>query len=131
MFTRTCVHSLPGKRDLKLKIANKLVFIFYDLMVAIASLQPPGQMPSVSYAKVAHFITYGVFAFLAYRLRLTASRYIYACIGIVLYSGLLEIGQSLIPGRDMSALDLLANTLGVTLGAVLCDKIHDYSNKTT
>ena len=36
----------------------------------------------------------------------------------------MEVGQSFIPGREMSALDFLANTLGVTFGALLCDKIY-------
>jgi VanZ family protein len=40
------------------------------------------------------------------------------CIGIVAYSGLLEVAQSFVPGREMSALDLLANTSGVLLAAL-------------
>jgi VanZ family protein len=49
----------------------------------------------------------------------------------VLYSGLLEFGQSFVPGRQMSSLDLLANTLGVILGALLCRKLYDYSKNVT
>jgi VanZ family protein len=43
--------------------------------------------------------------------------YLYLCLGIIIYSGLIELGQSYVPGRDMSALDLLANIAGVLLGA--------------
>ncbi len=78
-----------------------------------------------SYDKVAHFITYGIFAVLAHRMNLLGRQYIYVCIGIVAYSGLLEIAQSLVPGREMSAFDLLANTSGVLLGALLCNKLSD------
>jgi VanZ family protein len=45
--------------------------------------------------------------------------YLYMCLGIVAYSGLIELGQSYIPGREMSAFDLLANIVGVALGALV------------
>jgi VanZ family protein len=41
------------------------------------------------------------------------------CLGIITYSALLELGQSYIPGREMSLYDLLANIGGVILGAMV------------
>jgi VanZ family protein len=55
-------------------------------------------------------------------MHLSRRHYVYVCIGIVAYSGLLEIAQLLVPGREMSAFDLLANTLGVALAALLRTK---------
>jgi VanZ family protein len=91
--------------------------------VAIISLQPGDGSSIGPYDKVAHFLTYGIFAVLAHRLKLSGRQFMYVCIGIVAYSGLLEVAQSFVPGREMSVLDLLANTLGVVLAAQLQTKI--------
>jgi VanZ family protein len=99
------------------------ILVFYALCVAFFSLQPAGGTSIGSYDKLAHFVTYGIFAVLAHRVNLSGRDYILLCIGIVAYSGLLEVGQSFVPGRNMSALDLLANTLGVLLTALLCKKM--------
>lgn len=107
------------------RIKNIAIFVGYTLLVAFVSLRPPGEAVSVgSYDKAAHFLTYGVFAILAYRLHLARRYRIYLYIAVVAYGGLMEVGQSYIPGREMSALDFLANTLGVVFGALLCDKIY-------
>ncbi len=95
------------------------IFVSYAVLVAFLSLQPGGGSFIGPYDKVAHFLTYGIFAALAHRMNLSRRHYIYVCIGIVAYSGLLEIAQSFVPGREMSAFDLLANTSGVLLGALL------------
>lgn len=97
-----------------------LVFVFYATLVAFVSLLPAGGAIAGTYDKAAHLVIYSIFAALGYRLRLSARHAIFVCIGIVAYSGLLEVGQSFVPGREMSALDLLANTLGVLLGALIC-----------
>jgi VanZ family protein len=98
-------------------------FTSYALLIAVVSLLPAGGALVGSYDKSAHLIIYTIFAALAYRLGLTGRRYVYLCIGIIVYSGLLEVGQSFVPGREMSALDLLANTLGVLTGALTCRAI--------
>ncbi|MCB1704813.1 MAG: VanZ family protein [Halioglobus sp.] len=99
---------------------RKLIFGGYTALVAFASLLPAGGALVGSYDKSAHLLIYAIFATLAYRLRLSRRHYIGVCIGIIAYSGLLEVGQSFVPGREMSALDLLANTLGVSLGVLVC-----------
>jgi VanZ family protein len=103
------------------------IFVSYAVLVAFMSLQPGSGSLIGSYDKAAHLITYAIFAVLAHCMYLSRRQYLYVCIGIVTYSGLLEIAQSFVPGREMSAVDLLANTLGVTLAALLRTKIlaHD------
>jgi VanZ family protein len=104
------------------KKPSTILFISYAVLVAFLSLQPGDGSLVGSYDKVAHFVTYGIFATLAHRMNLSSRHYVYVCIGVVAYSGLLEVAQSLVPGREMSALDLLANTLGVALAMLLRTK---------
>ncbi|MDG1944480.1 MAG: VanZ family protein [Halioglobus sp.] len=108
---------------MKIRVRSTLIFVSYAMLVAFVSLRQGSGSFIGSYDKSAHFLTYSLFAILAYRLFLSASQYRYLCLGIIVYSGLLEIAQSFVPGRDMSALDLLANVLGVILGALLCEKV--------
>jgi VanZ family protein len=98
---------------------SSVLFVSYAMLVAFLSLQPGAGSSIGPYDKVAHFITYSIFALLALRLNLSGRQYMYVCIGIVAYSGLLEFAQSFVPGRVMSAFDLLANTLGVAFGVLL------------
>ncbi len=72
--------------------------------------------------KVVHLLVYYIFAVLGYRLLANKRHYLYMCLGIVAYSGLIELGQSYIPGREMSAFDLLANIVGVALGALVVNR---------
>ena len=116
---------------MKIIIGNIILFAGYALLVAFFSLRPNGAAVVGSYDKLAHFLVYALFASLAYRLRLANRTYAYLCLGIVLYSGLLEFGQSFVPGRQMSALDLLANGLGVALGALVCRAIFPARNHTS
>ena len=110
---------------------SRVLFVSYAMLVAFLSLQPGDGLSIGSYDKVAHIVTYSIFALLAQRLNLSGRQYMYVCIGIVAYSGLLEVAQSFVPGREMSALDLFANTLGVLLTALLRtryfaqEKLHD------
>jgi VanZ family protein len=101
---------------------STVIFVSYAVVVAILSLQPGDGSSIGPYDKVAHLVTYGIFAALAHRMNLSARHYVYVCIGIVAYGGLLEVAQSFVPGREMSVLDLLANTLGVALALLLRTK---------
>ena len=101
---------------------SRVLFVSYAMLVAFLSLQPGDGLSTGSYDKVAHIVTYSIFALLALRLNLSGRQYMYLCIGIVAYSGLLEVAQSFVPGRVMSALDLIANTLGVAFSVLLRTK---------
>lgn len=104
------------------------------VIIAILSLMPANDEPSGGLAvlrwiagvvlgdpdaqdKIGHYLAYtalagsALFGFASRPTLLIAS-------SIVAYSGLFEILQSMIPGRDASLADLLANLLGVLTGWV-------------
>jgi len=108
---------------------STVMFVSYAVVVAILSLQPGGESSIGPYDKVAHFLTYGIFAVLALRLNLSGRQYMYVCIGIVAYSGMLEVAQSFVPGREMSVLDLLANASGVVLVALFSGAVLSNSEE--
>ena len=118
-------------------LVKKSLFVIYALLVAFASLSPSTGVALESWDKLAHFLTYGLFAVLACGVVKSAKAYLFVCFAIVLYSGLMEVGQAFVPGRLMSAYDLLANALGVLLGALFvrffsasawASKIHRYKS---
>jgi VanZ family protein len=79
-------------------------------------LQPSGlNIPHLD--KFFHFVSYAIFAVLGYRVVKSNQGFLYICIGIVIFSGLIEIAQSFTPDRQMSAADLVANIFGVLLGS--------------
>jgi len=96
-----------------------IVFLIYGLLVAFASLRVVIALPPGQWDKLGHFLIYGVFSILGYFLVKTPRAYQWVCVSIILYSGLMEVAQSYVPGRVPSGYDLIANTLGVLLGAVL------------
>jgi VanZ family protein len=98
---------------------NIAVFVLYTYFVAYASLTPMDSGPLGPWDKVGHLLIYAVFAWLGHRLVSNARHYLYLCTGIIIYSGLMEVAQSYIPGRMMSSYDFLANTVGVFIGALL------------
>jgi VanZ family protein len=101
---------------------HTIVFIVYAGIVAVTSLYPGGSQGVEHLDKVVHLLVYYIFAVLGYRLLANKRHYLYMCLGIVAYSGLIELGQSYIPGREMSAFDLLANIVGVALGALVVNR---------
>lgn len=103
---------------------HTIAFYIYAGIVAVTSLYPSGddKVGIEHLDKVVHLLIYYIFAVLGYRMLTDKRFYPYICIGIIAYSGLIEIGQSYIPGRDMSALDMLANIAGVILGAMVATR---------
>lgn len=95
------------------------IFFAYAAIVAVTSLYPGGDDGIEHLDKVVHLLVYYIFAVLGCRMLTNKQYYLPVCVGIIIYSGLIEFGQSYVPGREMSALDLLANVAGVILGAVV------------
>ena len=60
-----------------------------------------------------------VFAVLGCRLCRNRNQALQLATGVFAYSAALEAGQYFVPGRSVSALDLLANGLGVVVGVML------------
>ena len=98
---------------------HQVIFAIYAGIVAVTSLRPGDNVNLDPMDKVVHLLVYYIFAVLGYRALANKTYYLYVCLGIIAYGGLMEIGQSWIPGRQMSAYDFLANTLGVVLGAAV------------
>jgi len=94
---------------------NIIVFLIYTAFVTFASLRPMDSGALGDWDKLGHLGLYFVFALLAYWVTSKPRYYAYLCMGIVAYSGLMEVAQSFMPGRVMSAYDLLANALGVAV----------------
>jgi VanZ family protein len=94
-------------------------FAFSAAMVVVAGLAllPQDELPAVDLSdKLAHGIAFfglaglGVLAFPGKRsARLCA-------LGLLLFGAAIEAAQSLIPGREPSGLDMMANTGGIILG---------------
>ena len=101
---------------------HTIVFVVYAGIVAVTSLSPGGNQGVEHLDKVVHLLVYYIFAVLGYRMLADKRYYLYVCLGIIAYSGLIELGQSYIPGREMSAFDLLANIVGVALGALVVNR---------
>ena len=101
-----------------------LAFASYTALVALVSLQPSSGVAIGSWDKTAHFLTYAVFAVLAWAISRSPRYFVCLCLVIIAYGVLLEYGQSFVPGRHMSMADVLANTAGVVVAAVGCMKIY-------
>ena len=97
-------------------ITNKTTFALYTILVTFVSLKPMNGVTIGSWDKAGHLVIYGLFAVLGYRVAKTPRIFLYICFAIIMYSGLMEFAQSFMPGRLMSAYDLLANIAGVALG---------------
>lgn len=98
---------------------HAIIFAIYAGIVTVTSLRPGNDVNIDSMDKVVHFLVYYIFAVLGYRSLANKRYYLHMCLAIIAYGGLLELGQSYIPGRDMSGYDFLANALGVVLGAAV------------
>lgn len=99
------------------------VLVFYTAFVTFASLRPMNSASFEPWDKLGHLVLYGIFAMLGYRVFRQPRAYLSVCIAIVVYSGLMEVVQSFMPGRVMSGYDLLANGVGVLLGAAIITKV--------
>jgi VanZ family protein len=99
-------------------------------LIFIASSIPSGTFEDVTifrYDKLIHLVIYGVLGFLMHRALSRQSRFpllarwaaLWSVLFCVLYGVSDEFHQSFVPGRDMSGYDLIANTGGALLSAVI------------
>ena len=101
---------------------------FVGLVVVIAlSLLPQETRPETGlWDKWEHFLAYGVLAlvggigFIGWRSLLTVG------IGLVVLGAGLELAQSVIPDRDGSIYDALANFVGVAIGSLATAGTNTY-----
>jgi VanZ family protein len=123
-FVRSCYSScflilfgLENDGLIREILLNTLVLLVYAVLVAFVSLSPSSGASAEHWDKVLHLVTYAVFAAIGYGAIKEGRRYFFVCLGIIVYSGLIEVAQSYMPGRVMSGYDLLANAVGVVIGA--------------
>jgi VanZ family protein len=89
------------------------MFVAYGVVVAFYSLTPVDEGFINVWDKLLHFACYGLFALIAWWTATRAKTFYLLCTVVIAYSALMEVGQSFVPGRMMSGLDIVANALGV------------------
>ena len=107
---------------------HSAIFFVYAGLVAYVSLRQGVGASIDPWDKLLHLLVYYIFAVFGYRAIRAGRGYWLVCLGIIAYGGVLELAQSYTPGRYMSAEDMLANTLGVLLGAAIV-KRREWANK--
>lgn len=98
---------------------NFIALACYTLLVAYVSLAPSGGPGLPLWYKSMHFTVYAIFALLASACASNGRGFGYLLLLIGSYSALLELLQQFSGGRYLSGADLLANCLGLALGAAL------------
>ncbi len=108
-----------------------LPFIVWACLIFTVSSIPGTELPKVSlwqWDKLAHFGEYTIFSFLLYRcfylgrIFSNAIAWKICVLGGIIYAGLDEIHQLLIPFRVCTWQDFVADILGVIIGVVVTIK---------
>ena len=106
----------------KVQKALRLLLLMELLGIIYLSLKSPNGGVNVQLNdKVGHFIGYGVlslntFLVFGFRTRLQTTLILLFLIG---WGVLMEGLQGFVPGREVSGLDILANSIGVAIGTAL------------
>ena len=69
--------------------------------------------------KALHATAYLIFMLLGSPLCRSRRHLIWLSLFVLVYGALMEVGQYFVPGRDMSAADMVANGVGVLVGVAL------------
>ena len=107
-----------GSLLLKFYTRIRFVLLVYVLLVILMSLVPSSGFSFWHIDKIGHLIAYGGLAILALLSFDVNSERLAALLGSIVLGALLECGQSFVPGRHMSLIDGIVNSLGVFLGAL-------------
>lgn len=97
-------------------LAGRLALCAYAALIAWLSLTTQDAPPLGDWDKLAHGSAYLGFALIALVASRNRREHLVLCLVILLYGGLLECLQGLLPPRTPSLFDMLANTLGVGAG---------------
>lgn len=105
----------------------RLVFVALISLSLYLSLSPgAGSVPMLWNDKLIHCVSYFVlmmtldFAWRSGRLLIVKSSF------VLIYSCLIEVGQSFVPGREMSIGDVIANGCGVLLFLLMVPMLKQY-----
>ncbi len=86
------------------------------ITIGILSLLPPESGFELKKDKLGHFLAYATLAANALHFSKDRRSLLTILFSVICYGGLLELLQQVIPGREPSGLDLLANTSGAIIG---------------
>jgi VanZ family protein len=110
---------------------QKLLIIWFAVItVSTLTPMPVSTISAPAYSdKIAHIILFGFFSFLVF-LNLAAKykerqTFLISVISSLIFSGLIEIIQTRIPGRTASWLDIMAGVFGAlvfTMAAIILNK---------
>ena len=97
------------------------------LAVMVLALMPivPHIMPSTGWDKSNHMLAFAVLAVLG--LWAYPGRMAVLLLGLLAYGGLIEVLQSFTPDRFAEWADLLADVVGLLVGAVLASQLRRFS----
>ena len=102
-----------------------LSFITVIVGITVLSLMPPISKINLSEKdKIGHFVAYTVLTINGLMIRKYQSKKMWLLFAFILYGGLMEFLQGFVPGREVSALDLVANTSGILVGLLLIQSIN-------
>jgi VanZ family protein len=95
-------------------------FILVFIGIAILSLLPPKSIEKIGeHDKINHFIAYAVLSLNFGLVVKNLKTYLFCLPLLIGYGLLLEYFQGFVPGRQPSWLDVLANSIGVSIGFIL------------
>lgn len=92
----------------------RIIFILLLVLVMVLSLAPVSQPDFSPNDKVNHFIAYGTLSFVGL---FAFPRWVWVILGLFCYGVLIEFLQGMTAYRFASGADVIANSLGLLLGA--------------
>lgn len=96
-----------------------MLFCMVSALVVAGCLVPNAWLPPLPNDKLLHFGAFGVLAVLALRIAPHGWQAGAAMLGLLVAGWLIEVAQSLVPGRGFCWRDLGANAAGIAAGALL------------
>lgn len=106
----------------KVQIALRILLVLELIGICYLSLKSPdGGVQVKLNDKVGHFIGYSILSlntFLVFGFK-TTKKGMSLIFGLLGLGGLLEIFQGFVPGREVSMMDIVANSTGVLIGTAL------------
>ena len=109
-----------------------ITFSFSVILIGITflSLLPPRSTIDLgNNDKLSHFFAYSVLTFNALLIQRFKLFKIWLLLSLTIYGGLMEFFQGFVPGREVSILDMAANSSGVLIGFALIQLIENLSIK--
>lgn len=112
--------------DANIKRICIVLLVAYAVILAWLSLTPGSD--STPYFphddKVMHFFAYCLFSLMCIAFMETGFSTVIVALAVFFFGVFMEIGQSFVPMREPSFLDLLANTLGMLVGVFWAQKLR-------